>query len=127
MAELSQGGGGIRDRPRQLRARRGVRNARVLAAMKAVERHRFVPEMARADAYEDTPLPIGGGQTISQPYMVALMTEALTLVGGETVLEIGTGSGYQAAVLAAMGCRVHTVERDAALARAAEVRLQALG
>ena len=79
--------------------KRGVRSPRVLEAMAAVPRHEFVPEQFRNDAYADKPLPIGEGQTISQPYMVAAMTEALELTGGERVLEIGTGSGYQAAVL----------------------------
>jgi len=111
---------------RQLRAR-GIRDARVLAAMGRVPRHAFVPEGQQGMAYDDTPLPIGQGQTISQPYMVALMTEALGLAGGEKVLEVGTGSGYQAAVLAELGCEVHTVEREPALAREAARRLAALG
>ena len=78
-------------------------------------------------AYEDTPLPIGRGQTISQPYMVAIMTEALQLRGGERVLEVGTGSGYQAAILAEMGCEVDTIERDCVLADEARERLERLG
>lgn len=111
---------------RQLRGR-GIRDARVLEAMGRVPRHAFVPEGQRGMAYDDTPLPIGQGQTISQPYMVALMTEALGLAGGGKVLEVGTGSGYQAAVLAELGCQVHTVEREPLLARAAARRLAALG
>src|SRR5271154_680469 len=79
--------------------KRGVSSPRVLEAMAAVPRHEFVPPPFRNDAYADKPLPIGEGQTISQPYMVAALTEALELTGGERVLEIGTGSGYQAAVL----------------------------
>lgn len=110
----------------QIRAR-GVRQEKVLSAMEAVERHLFVPEGERAMAYEDTPLPIGEGQTISQPYMVALMTESLLLTGGETVLEVGTGSGYQAAILAEMGCVVHTLERNAILAERARKLLEKLG
>jgi protein-L-isoaspartate(D-aspartate) O-methyltransferase len=85
---------------------RGVRDAAVLAAMRQVPRHRFVTEELGATAYEDRPLLIGHGQTISQPYIVAFMTEALRVESGSKVLEIGTGSGYQAAVLAAMGCEV---------------------
>lgn len=107
--------------------RRGIRDERVLAAMGRVERHEFVPTNLRASAYEDIPLPIGQGQTISQPYMVALMTEALGLVGHERVLDVGTGSGYQAAVLAEMECEVHTIERDPVLARQAAERLKRLG
>ncbi len=106
---------------------RGVRDPNVLAALAAVPRHAFVPEAVRSLAYDDCPLPIGGGQTISQPYMVALMTEALGVGPGDRVLEVGTGSGYQAAILAEMGCRVHTVERDPALAEAAAQRLARLG
>src|SRR3989338_7956320 len=77
----------------------GIKNERVLEAFRKIERHRFVPEELSASAYADYPLPIGEGQTISQPYIVALMTEALLLTGNEKVLEIGTGSGYQAAIL----------------------------
>src|ERR1700726_3066981 len=90
--------------------KRGVSSARVLEAMAAVPRHEFVPVKFRDDAYADKPLPIGAGQTISQPYMVAAMTEALQLAGSERVLEIGTGSGYQAAVLALLVSQVITVE-----------------
>ncbi len=91
--------------------RRGVSDVRVLEAMRRVPRHLFVPEKLRDRAYEDYPLPIGEGQTISQPYMVAEMTQALALSPGDRVLEIGTGSGYQAAVLAEIAARVYTLER----------------
>lgn len=90
---------------------RGITDEAVLAAMRAVPRHLFVDEALAAKAYEDYPLPIGHGQTISQPYIVALMSQMLEASPGMRVLEIGTGSGYQAAVLAAMGLDVHTVER----------------
>ncbi|MBE0617969.1 MAG: protein-L-isoaspartate O-methyltransferase, partial [Proteobacteria bacterium] len=110
----------------QLRGR-GIRAEEVLRAMGRVPRHEFVPRNQRAAAYDDTPLPIGQGQTISQPYMVALMTEALALRAGDKVLEVGSGSGYQAAVLAELGCEVHTVERDPLLAAEAEARLGRLG
>ncbi len=110
----------------QLQAR-DIRDARVLAAMAAVPRHRFVPERLQAEAYADGPLPIGQGQTISQPYIVALMTEMLALRPTDRVLEIGTGCGYQTAVLAALVHEVCTVERVEALARAAAARLAALG
>ena len=103
--------------------RRGVRDARVLRAMRAVPRHAFVPADLRAQAYEDAPLPIGGGQTISQPYMVAAMTAALQLRGNERVLEVGGGCGYQAAVLAALAREVVTVEYRADLAAATSARL----
>ena len=106
---------------------RGIRDAHVLSAMSRVLRHLFVPPECQYDAYADTPLPIGGGQTISQPYMVALMTEALRLTGGERVLEIGTGSGYQTAVLAEMGANVWTIERSATLSASADARFQSLG
>ena len=98
----------------QIRAR-GVGDEAVLRAMEAVPRHRFLPEGLRAHAYEDRPLPIGEGQTISQPYMVARMTELLQVRPGAKVLEVGTGSGYQAAVLAQLGALVHTIERLPAL------------
>jgi protein-L-isoaspartate(D-aspartate) O-methyltransferase len=110
----------------QLEAR-GIRDRRVLQALRSVPRHEFVPESARSSAYDDAPLPIGHGQTISQPFMVALMTEALRLSGGERVLEVGTGSGYQAAILAEMGCEVYTMERDPELAEKARERLAGLG
>jgi protein-L-isoaspartate(D-aspartate) O-methyltransferase len=106
---------------------RGVRDWRVLNAMLRVERHRFVgPDLAEF-AYQDRPLPIGNGQTISQPYMVAVMSELMALNGQETVLEIGTGSGYQAAVLGELAREVHTVERHAALAEQARERLEQAG
>lgn len=108
-------------------AGRGVQDARVLEAMRAVPREAFVPEHLRDDAYGDRPLPIGEGQTISQPYMVAAMIEAMRLRGGETVLEIGTGSGYAAAVLGQVAGEVYTVERIAALAERARSTLQKLG
>ena len=108
-------------------AARGIEDPRVLDAMRAVPRHEFVAPELRDQAYDDTPLPIGHGQTISQPYMVALMTEALQLRPGERVLEIGTGSGYQAAVLAHMDAEVYTIEHLEPLARATEGRLARLG
>lgn len=106
---------------------RGIRDRRVLDAMAEVPRHQFVGRMALRDAYSDRALPTLEGQTISQPYMVAVMTELLRAEPGMWVLEIGTGSGYQAAILAEMGCRVVTVERVVALARAAGRRLEKLG
>jgi protein-L-isoaspartate(D-aspartate) O-methyltransferase len=96
--------------------RRGIRDERVLAALEAVPRHRFVAEALADRAYDDNPLPIGFGQTISQPYMVAFMTEVLRLSGRESVLEIGTGSGYQTAVLSLLSRVVYTVERIPGLA-----------
>ncbi len=111
---------------RQIEAR-GVSDPRVLAALRKVPRHRFVPPAAQSLAYADTPLPIGHGQTISQPYIVAFMSEALELKGGERVLEIGTGSGYQAAVLAELAKDVYTIEIVEPLAREARTRLQELG
>ena len=108
-------------------ARRGIRDERVLAAMRRVERHLFVPESQWFLAYGDYPLPVGEGQTISQPYIVALMTEALGLQGGERVLEVGTGSGYQAAVLAELAEEVYTVEILPALAERAGATLKELG
>ena len=101
---------------------RGIQDPRVLDAMGTVPRHLFVEDAMQASAYSDFPLPIGSGQTISQPYIVALMTEALQLKGRERVLEIGTGSGYQAAVLSRLCERVYTVERiDSLLGRARKV------
>ncbi|WP_287154881.1 protein-L-isoaspartate(D-aspartate) O-methyltransferase [Candidatus Solincola tengchongensis] len=108
-------------------AERGIRNPRVLEAMRRVPRHLFVPEDLRHRAYEDTPLPIGEGQTISQPYMVAWMTELLDAGEGDRVLEIGTGSGYQAAVLCELVKEVYTIEKNLLLAREAEERLRSLG
>jgi protein-L-isoaspartate(D-aspartate) O-methyltransferase len=106
---------------------RGIADPRVLAAMRAVPRHEFVPADERAHAYEDRPLPIGDGQTISQPYIVALMTELAAVGPGSKVLEVGTGSGYQAAVLAACGAEVYSVEIVAALAKRAARDLARLG
>jgi protein-L-isoaspartate(D-aspartate) O-methyltransferase len=106
---------------------RGIRDPRVLDAMRRVPRELFVPEVSQPLAYADRALPIGGGQTISQPYMVAAMTEALLLEGGERVLEIGTGSGYQAAILAELAAEVVSVERRPELADAARSTLAALG
>jgi protein-L-isoaspartate(D-aspartate) O-methyltransferase len=106
---------------------RGVRDERVLAALRKVPRHEFLPEAIRGMAYADNALPIGEGQTISQPYMVALMTELLALKGTERVLEIGTGSGYQAAVLAELCEKVYTVERIKTLADRARATLDRLG
>lgn len=111
---------------RDLRGR-GIKDRRVLAAMDAVPRHLFVPEALRASAYEDRPLPIGAGQTISQPYVVALMSELLQLKGEESVLEIGTGSGYQAAVLARLAREVFSVEILPALSAGAAMLLGQLG
>jgi protein-L-isoaspartate(D-aspartate) O-methyltransferase len=113
---------------RQLRDR-GIRDERVLRAMAVVPREAFVPEWRRDDAYEDAALPIPAGQTISQPYVVARMTELLALPAepGTRVLEIGTGSGYQAAILAELGCRVTSLERVPDLAASARERLHRLG
>jgi protein-L-isoaspartate(D-aspartate) O-methyltransferase len=110
----------------QIRAR-GIADGRVLSAMADVPRHLFVPESYRSQAYEDYPLPIGSDQTISQPYIVALMTSLLELDGGERVLEIGTGSGYQAAVLAEIAAHVCTIEILAPLASRADRTLSELG
>lgn len=106
---------------------RGVKDERVLSAMRQTARHLFVPAGQAPFAYEDHPLPIGSGQTISQPYIVAFMTEQLQLKGTEKVLEIGTGSGYQAAVLALLAKHVYTMEIRPELAKGAEDRLRALG
>ena len=108
-------------------AHRGVRSALVLAAMRRVPRERFLPEDLKEFAYEDAPLPIAEGQTISQPYIVAMMTEALELTGGERVLEIGTGSGYAAAVLSGIAKDVYTVERIGQLAEKSAATLASLG
>jgi protein-L-isoaspartate(D-aspartate) O-methyltransferase len=107
---------------RQL-ASRGIRSPAVLRAMGSVRREHYVPAELRAHAYDDAPLPIGAGQTISQPYVVAYMLDQLELQGGERVLEVGTGSGYAAAVLAEIAAQVYTLERHAALARDAAERL----
>ncbi len=106
---------------------RGVKDPAVLAAMRTVPRHQFVPEDYREAAYNDSPLPIGESQTISQPYIVALMSELLEVRAGDKVLEIGTGSGYQAAVLAEMGVEVFTVEIRRGLCERAEGILGELG
>ena len=106
---------------------RGIHDERVLDALRHVPRHWFVPEEYASIAYSDGPLPIGQGQTISQPYIVALMTELLELKGEENVLEVGTGSGYQAALLAYLTQQVHTIERHEALAEKAEKILLKLG
>jgi len=111
---------------RQL-AGRNIRDKRVLKAMRTVPRHLFVPVEHRHLAYTDGPLPIGSGQTISQPYIVALMTQLLHLEGDEKVLEIGTGSGYQAAVLAQLALEVHTIERHQELAEKAKNVFSGLG
>jgi protein-L-isoaspartate(D-aspartate) O-methyltransferase len=111
---------------RQIRGR-GVKSARVLEAMMAVPRHCFVPEKFAHDAYGDHPVDIGSGQTISQPYMVAAMTELLDLMPMDRVLEVGTGSGYQAAVLAHLATAVVTIERIAKLAESARGKLTDLG
>ncbi len=105
---------------------RGVHDPRVLEVLLAIPRHRFIPGEDRPDAYEDRPVPIGCGQTISQPYMVAIMTEWLCVAPGDRILEIGTGSGYQTAVLARLAREVVTVERHAALSDTARKLLQAM-
>jgi protein-L-isoaspartate(D-aspartate) O-methyltransferase len=105
---------------------RGIRDKRVLDAMMRVPRHLFIEGPARSSAYDDMALAIGDGQTISQPYMVAVMTELLELAGSERVLEIGTGSGYQAAVLSELSREVYTVERIPTLADQAALRLRSL-
>jgi protein-L-isoaspartate(D-aspartate) O-methyltransferase len=106
---------------------RGIRDRRLLDALSELPRHWFVPEEYANMAYSDSPLPIGRGQTISQPYIVALMTELLLLQGNENVLEVGTGSGYQAALLAYLARQVHTIERHSSLAEKAEKALLRLG
>jgi len=102
---------------------RGVKDLRVLAAMEAIPRHLFVPDRQKNSAYEDRPLPIGAGQTISQPYIVAYMSESLGLKGHEKVLEIGTGSGYQAAVLGRLAAAVYSIEIIPALSERAKLLL----
>ena len=132
---VSPGSAGAQDPYGDLRERmveeqirsRGVRQPEVLAAMQTVPRHLFIPERGREEAYEDKPVPIDYEQTISQPYIVALMTELLDLDGDEKVLEIGTGSGYHSAVLSRVADEVYTIEIIEPLATRAEVRLRALG
>ena len=106
---------------------RGIKNKRLLDAFYKVERHKFVPEDLRGTAYADFPVPIGEGQTISQPYIVALMTQCLDLTGEERILEIGTGSGYQCAILAELAKEVYTIERFANLSKSAETLLNESG
>ncbi len=106
---------------------RGIKNPRVLDSFYKIERHLFIPENLRKSAYADFPLPIAEGQTISQPYIVALMTESLGLTGKEKVLEIGTGSGYQTAILAELTGDVYSIERFEALAEKAQTILSELG
>lgn len=108
-------------------ARRGIRDPRVLEAMRTIPREAFVPEEFREEAYDDAPLPIGFGQTISQPYITALMAESLELRGEENVLDVGTGSGYHAAVLGALARRVISVERIPELCVMARANLMRLG
>jgi protein-L-isoaspartate(D-aspartate) O-methyltransferase len=108
-------------------SRRGIKDQRVLRVMATLPRHLFVPQEMRSSAYQDRPLPIGAGQTISQPYIVAFMSELLELTGGERVLEIGTGSGYQTAVLAGLAEQVFSVEIIAELSARAENTLTQLG
>ena len=106
---------------------RGIRDQRLLQVMRELPRHLFIPPDMAREAYHDNPLPIGTGQTISQPYMVALMTELLALRGGEKVLEVGTGSGYQAAILGKMAREVISIEKHGNLAEEARERLRSLG
>lgn len=116
-----------RDRMVDLIERRGVRDAAVISAMRKCPRHELVPEPYRSEAYEDRPLPIGYGQTISQPYMVAMMTEAAKVGPNDKVLEVGTGSGYQAAILGLVGARVFSIEIVEELATRARQDLARLG
>jgi protein-L-isoaspartate(D-aspartate) O-methyltransferase len=118
---------GPRQRLAERLARAGVKDARVLAAITAVPRHRLLPEALQGQAYLDAALPIGDGQTMSAPSVVAAMSEALELCGHETVLEVGTGSGYQAAVLSRLAARVVSIERRPRLAARARSALDALG
>jgi protein-L-isoaspartate(D-aspartate) O-methyltransferase len=134
MASFSQGNGSARQFAEERRLmvetqirKRGITNERVLQVMATVPRHDFVPPLWRKQAYADEPLPIGHGQTISQPYIVAAMVAALGLTGSENVLEIGTGCGYQAAVVSLLAREVHTVELLPDLAQSAAERLQRLG
>ena len=130
MKDPTQSDATAEDRERMVREQitaRGVRDPRVLAALSRVPRHELVPEAVRAHAYEDRPLPIGFDQTISQPYVVAYMTEQLQLSGDERVLEIGTGSGYQAAVLAELAREVFSIEIVEPLGERARADLARLG
>jgi len=125
-----EGGGRAAERAAMVRRQieaRGISDPRVLAAMRRVPRHQFVPEAARDSAYDDTPLAIGHGQTISQPFIVAFMTEVLDLEAGDRVLEVGTGSAYQAAILAEVARQVTTIEIIEPLAESAAGRLERLG
>jgi len=106
---------------------RGISNPRVLDVFRRIQRHKFLPEELRSNSYADFPVPIGESQTISQPYIVALMTQCLDLTGQEKVLEIGTGSGYQTAILAELSKEVYSIERFANLAKRAEALLSELG
>ena len=106
---------------------RGIRDPKVIRAMETVPRHQFIPEEGRPQAYEDSPVPIGHGQTISQPYIVALMSESLEVRPGDKVLEIGTGSGYQAAVLEFLGAETYSVEIVPGLAESAKKNLEEAG
>lgn len=106
---------------------RGIKSKKVINAFLKVPREKFVPSAQIEYAYDDGPLPIGEGQTISQPYIVALMTEMLNLAGGEKVLEIGTGSGYQSAILVEIGCKIFSVERFSSLAERAQKILEDIG
>lgn len=117
----------VRDRLVERLRANGIADERVLEAVRLVPRHLFVDEALATRAYEDTALPIGHGQTISQPWVVARMTELLLQVDPQKVLEVGTGSGYQAAILAALGLEVHTVERIGDLLRSARKRFRQLG
>lgn len=125
-AEDSRGGDRAKMVEEQL-VKRGVSDAATLEAMRSVPRHQFVPPYSQRDAYADQPLPIGYGQTISQPYVVGLMTHLLELKGGERVLEIGTGSGYQAAILSKLTPDVYTIEIIGGLREAAFKRLELFG
>lgn len=117
----------VRDRLADRLREKGIKNEQVIHAIRTVPRHLFVDEVLASRAYEDTALPIGAGQTISQPWVVARMTEAVMATNPSKVLEIGAGSGYQAAILAALGVEVHTVERIGELLRLARKRWRSLG
>lgn len=108
-------------------AARGVQDMRLLEVMRRIPRHCFVPPEYQGEAYQDHPIPIGGGQTVSQPYITAVMSELLRLEGNEVVLEVGTGSGYQAAILSCLAASVHTVEYSSSLAENARRTLHSLG